>query len=461
LDVRQGYQEIDISVREFFSGLENRLNNMESLLKISMDDIQSRKLFKGKEEFMSNLKKLNEDRKAVLQNSKEQTMILEKIGKLNETLRETEHEVVQATEIGIKEVQRIIDEQSKLLSKNLKEIKLKIGSEFRMSLKEFLQTKNQDMRTQIEEGKSVLTEEINDFNQQLNQLSTEFLNNLSKLIQQSAEEFGTDLKAYLEKEPAFDLEKSSFKDLQSEIEEFSRNTHEGLESVLEKITDLENRFNLYVSSLNAFTTSFANTQLDESKSTLNETKEILNSQIVKVEQQLEHEISAITFSIKEMKSKLNKISELSQKVDFSDIETSFLSSDLVIGETPIIMMLRDLTLRAKASLTILMPRPELQTLIAASKLPTRTRISIIGDFRKVPESTLKKILSSPNVRLKQLDTVDFWGCIRDSEELLVCPEPKHPEKEGLIGVITTNENLVELFSQELITYTTRSREIVL
>jgi predicted transcriptional regulator len=90
----------------------------------------------------------------------------------------------------------------------------------------------------------------------------------------------------------------------------------------------------------------------------------------------------------------------------------------------------------------------------------RTRINIIGDFKKVPKSTLKKVLSGQNVRLKQLSPIDFWACIRDSEELLVCPEPKDPTKEELIGVITSNENLVELFSQELMTYTTRSREIL-
>jgi len=166
------------------------------------------------------------------------------------------------------------------------------------------------------------------------------------------------------------------------------------------------------------------------------------------------------FKIKEMRQKLNIILEASRLEDIPDFESSLLSSDLVVGEPVIIMLLRDLTIRAKASLTILMPRPELQTLNAASKLPMRTRVNIIGDFRKVPKSTLKRILSANNVRLKQLDGVDFWGCIRDSEELLVCPEPKDPAKEELIGVITTNENLVELFSQELMTYTTRSREIL-
>ncbi|UCG00376.1 MAG: hypothetical protein JSW11_12075 [Candidatus Heimdallarchaeota archaeon] len=461
LDTRQGYKEIDDTVRNLYSGLENGLNNIEPLLKSSIDDIQSRKLFKGKEEFISNLTKIDENRRTILQTLKEQSKILEDIDRLNNTLNEIEDEIVQATEIGINEVRKILDEEVKLLSRNLQEIKLKICSEFRTSFKEFLHTKNQGMKTQIEAGESVFNEKVNGFNKKLEELSTDFLDNLFILVQQTEKEFEANLKEYLEKEPVFDVEKSSFKGLQSDIDELSENSAEGLKSVLTKVTDLENKFDVYVSGLKAFTANFANAQSDEVNLTLNRTKEILNSQITKVEQQLEHEISALSFSIKEMKQKLNKISELSQAVDISDIEPSFLSTDLVIGETAIIMMLRDLTLRAKASLTILMPRPELQTLITASKLPTRTRISIIGDFRKVPESTLKKILSSANVRLKQLDTVDFWGCIRDSEELLVCPEPKHPEKEGLIGVITANENLVELFSQELMTYTTRSREIVI
>ena len=70
------------------------------------------------------------------------------------------------------------------------------------------------------------------------------------------------------------------------------------------------------------------------------------------------------------------------------------------------------------------------------------------------------MVSSSNIRLKQLDGIEFWGCIRDAEELLICPEPKNPEKEELVGVITTNGHLVDLFTQEIITYTTRSREIL-
>ncbi len=461
LNIRQGYEEINNSVRDLFPGLEKKLYNIEPLIKSLIDDIQSRKLFKGKEEFISNLTNLDEDRKTILQTLKEHSMILEKIDSLNNTLSESENEIVLATETGINEVRKIFDEETKLLSYNFQDIKQRIGSEFRTSFQDYLRIKNQDLITQIDDVETVLNEKVGIFNQHLDELSTKFLEDLSNLVQETSEDFETSLKSFFKEKPAFELERSGFKGILDEIDQSSENSILEMNSLLKKVTDLESSFNSYFSGLNAFTASFTNTQLDELNSTLNRTEKILNTQIMKIDQQLEQEISALTFSIKEMKRRLDKISELSRSVGISDIDSSFLSSDLVIGETAIIMLLRDLTLRAKASLTILMPRPELQTLIAASKKPTRIRISIIGDFRKVPESTLKKILSSANIRLKQLDTVDFWGCIRDTEELLVCPEPKNPDKEGLIGVISTNENLVELFSQELMSYTTRSREIVL
>ena len=448
-------------VRNLFSELDNKLNNMEPLITNSIEDIQSRKLFKGKDVFISNLTRVNGHREAIQQFLKEQLLTLEKIKSLNDTMNETEDEIVQATETGLQKVREILNEEVKILSHDLKDIKIKISSEFRTSIQNYLDTKKQDMQTKIGDIETVFDKKIDIFNQQLNETTTKFLDKVSSLVQHTTEEFVTNLESYLEKETAFGTKKISFDDILDKIDKISAHSNSELKSVLDQVSDLENTFSIYLSEMNAFIASFADTQLGVFNSTLNKTKEIPSAQIIKIEKQLEREISALTFSIKEMKQKLNKISDLSRSVEISERESSLITSDLVVGEPAIIMMLRDLTLRARASLTILMPRPELQTLKIASKLPMKTRVTIIGDFRKVPESTLKKILSSANLRLKQLDTVDFWGCICDTEELLVCPEPKNIEKEELIGVITTNENLVELFSQEIMTYTTRSREIVL
>ncbi len=458
-EIREGYKEIDELVRRRHPELMNKLNEMEPLVTNSIEDIQSRKLFKGKDAFLTSLTQVDGNIKSIQQILIDQSMTLEKINGLNDLLKESEDEIVHTAEIGLYEVKKVLDEEVRLVSHNLEEIKNNVSSEFRKSIQDFLDTKKQDIQAKIGSFEAVFDQKINDFNLQLNETASKFLNNLSSLTQQTTEKFKTNLESFFKEKDSLDEKTIRLSGILGTLDKFSFDSSSDLKGVMDQISNLKESYNEYLSSLNIFTTNFADLKLENFSSTLNNVKEILNSQISKVGQQIEQEISALTFSIKEMKQKLNKIFDLSRSVGITEIESSLLSSDLVIGETAIIMMLRDLTLRAKTSLTVLMPRPELQTLMIASKLPMKTRVTIIGDFSKVPESTLKKILSSANLRLKQLDTIDFWGCIRDAEELLVCPEPKHPEKEELIGVITANENLVELFSQELMTYTTRSREI--
>ncbi|MFX0170355.1 MAG: helix-turn-helix domain-containing protein [Candidatus Hodarchaeota archaeon] len=458
--IRQGYKEIDNRVRSFLKELENKINHMEPLIKSSISDIQSRKLFKGKDEFLGYLSQIEEEKQAVQRLLMEQIASLEKITSLNSTLNETEVKIVEATETGIQNVEKVLNEEVRLLSNEIDEMTLRMSSD-RTKIQTIFDTTKQSTLMNINGLINELDQKIEGFNQHLRKNIEDFIFKLTDLIQNATEDYTNNLWAHFSKEEALSIEASDFISIKDTIEGLRSYTSSELKVVLEQVINVEEAFNAYFDGLNTFTRNFANTQLDNFISTLNKTKEIVDSHGFEIEKQLEQEISALVFSIKEMKQKLSKVSEIAQLVEISDIEPSLLSSDLVVGESVIIMLLRDLTVRSKSSLTILMPRPELQTLITASKLPMRTRVTIIGDFKKVPKSTLKKVLSAQNIRLKQLSPIDFWGCIRDSEELLVCPEPKDLSKEDLIGIITSNENLVELFSQELMTYTTRSREIVL
>lgn len=175
--------------------------------------------------------------------------------------------------------------------------------------------------------------------------------------------------------------------------------------------------------------------------------------------EMENEISALTFTIQGMKKRLKLLFQLSRKISASPSkDISSITSDLIFGETTFILLLKDLTSRAKASLTILMPHPEIQTLIATSKasLPVRTRTLIVGDFSKVPKSIINKVLSS-NVRLKQA-LVDYWGCIRDNEEILIGPLPQTQEEE-LVGIVSTNPTMVRFFSQQIGSFTTKGHDL--
>jgi len=188
-------------------------------------------------------------------------------------------------------------------------------------------------------------------------------------------------------------------------------------------------------------------------------QEIRNWMIDQYHSQIENEISALNYTILDMKNRLETLFQLSRKISASTSkDISSITTDLVFGETTFILLLKDLSSRAKASLTILMPHPEIQTLITTSKanLPVRKRTLIVGDFSKVPKRILEKVLSS-EVRLKQA-SVDFWGCIKDNEEILIGPLPQTQEEE-LIGIVSTNPTMVRFFSQQIVGYTTKGYDL--
>ena len=186
--------------------------------------------------------------------------------------------------------------------------------------------------------------------------------------------------------------------------------------------------------------------------------------LIKTQQKhIENEISALTFSIREMRRRLDILFQLSRKVSASTTKSeSGLTTDVIYGETTFVLVLRDMASRAKVSLTILMPHPEIQTLIATSKLslPVCTRTLIVGNFTKVPKNILNKVLAS-KIRMKQ-SAVNFWGCVRDNEEVLIGPSPEADEEmDELIGIISTNPIMVRFFGQQISSLASKGQDLSL
>ena len=458
--LKQGYTQVNNSLLSHFPEAEEILNEMGTIIIDSISDISSRKLFKGKEDFLIKLNELEKKRKSLIDLNAKNSPILNTINQLEEIIAETEKEVVDASEYGFNQTITLLEDISNTFTNSIENLKAKIEEETKTSIKGSLLSVEEKTHSQLKLTDEKIKELLESVNNQISQINNNFYSNLLNLTQKIADDFKEELINFYNESMNNFLSKNNISSIKRNMDELIALISSESNLAFTQIDNLNETFETYVSELNDFTISFASTLHDAFYSILTESRELIDNQVMEFDALLEQEIAALIFTIKEMKQKLTKIFDLSRILEISDIDSSIINSDLVIGESSIILLLRDLTLRAKSSLTILMPRPELQTLIAASKLPMKTRVNIIGDFKKVPTSTLKKVLTSNNIRLKQLDGIDFWGCIRDAEELLVCPEPKNPEKEELVGVISANENLVELFSQELITYTTRSREIL-
>ena len=156
------------------------------------------------------------------------------------------------------------------------------------------------------------------------------------------------------------------------------------------------------------------------------------------------------------KDNLIDIFEASRSLDIPPV----INSDILIGEPSIVLMMRDLVRRTRNSITILMPKPELQSLMIAVKIiqeKRNRRVVVIGDLNKVPTGIRKKLLDA-NLQLKQMDQqIDFWAVIRDDEEILFAPESK--EAEQMTGIISQNHNLIELLRGQILSYSVRARKI--
>ncbi len=168
------------------------------------------------------------------------------------------------------------------------------------------------------------------------------------------------------------------------------------------------------------------------------------------------EVSALTYTIREMKNRLDAIQNLSQKLSSTSSTKevkSGLTTELLFGETTFVLLLRDMVSRSKASLTLCMPEPEVQTIITTTKLDpqVRNRTLIVGEFDRVPNNILKRVIAT-GVRMKSA-VADYWACIRDQEEVLIGILPLSEEEE-LIGIFSTNPTVVKHFSQQIssITY---------
>ncbi|UCE12553.1 MAG: hypothetical protein JSV04_10190 [Candidatus Heimdallarchaeota archaeon] len=200
---------------------------------------------------------------------------------------------------------------------------------------------------------------------------------------------------------------------------------------------------------------------EENRVTIQQEYDLIKANLEQQQKQIDNEISALNFTISEMRQRLKFLFEMSRKLSTStQQDLSGLITDLVFGETTFLLLLKDITSRAKVSLTVLMPHLEIQTLMTATKLPlpVRTRTSFIGDFSKAPRNILQKVVSA-QIKLKET-SVDFWGCIRDNEEVLVGFLPQNSQDE-VFGITSTNSTMIQFLGQQIRIYSMKGKDLVI
>ncbi|MFW9993719.1 MAG: helix-turn-helix domain-containing protein [Candidatus Odinarchaeota archaeon] len=171
-------------------------------------------------------------------------------------------------------------------------------------------------------------------------------------------------------------------------------------------------------------------------------------------------VLSLVEKIKETRATLREVLLASRSLE---IPSEF-STDVLYGESSIILMMRDLITRTKRNLAIIMPQPELRALMIAAEISKKNssiRINVTGDLAKTPKSILKKILSESNIRMKQYPEIEFWCVIRDNEEMIFAPhvESTADDTNNMIGIISQNESLIQLIQGQVQGYAIRGSDL--
>lgn len=170
---------------------------------------------------------------------------------------------------------------------------------------------------------------------------------------------------------------------------------------------------------------------------------------VNISKSFQKETEAIFQAINEARSHLIQLLEASREIK----TPSLLLHDILVGESSILITLRDIITRARQSLRIFMVLPEIKSLLKLIELTQRynIKIEVVGDIKKTPTSILEKVKTDGiGIQLRQLDEIDFWGVVMDDKELLFAPLPKviENQKTEITGIFTTFAPLIQTLSEQ-------------
>lgn len=160
----------------------------------------------------------------------------------------------------------------------------------------------------------------------------------------------------------------------------------------------------------------------------------------RVSKTFQNETNMIFQSITDAREAFIELFQLSRQFALSPI----FKNDVLVGESTILMIFRDMVTRARKSISIFMPVPEIKTLTNLVEISQRLplKIDIVSFFSKTPPFIMSKVKNEGiDINLRQLEELDFWGIIMDDEELLFAPNPYIRDQE-LTGIFTTYKPLI-------------------
>ena len=446
-DVAQSVEQLQTKHNATKKNLDSMVEQLNAKLNTLEAEIETKKLFRGKKEILS----LIQETKALLHH--EHTTLTSKMQETTVAIQNTTTKLNEIKETFITSPQYYITSFFEIikgleiiknqLMDNLDQIfRDEIVTQF-SHLKERIMSKTSDLmsaqRQSLQSQKHELLSFLESATEQLNKLSQDMFEEIQAYLISTFALMGDKSVENLDS-----AVNSSFKTFLTErekhlttLEQYINEVKSTAESIILTLDDYSLGYKEFIDGSK---TTLTQITIDTFKNINN----LISNEFLSYKSQFNEKISAILYSLTQTKQNVTKIIELTKNFPPRKDLLEKLDTDVLVGEISIVLMLKDLIQRTKRSITIIMPRPEIQALKLARQLPYQVRVTIISNFNSADKTELQKIIQDRSIRLRHIDEPPLWAAIKDVEECMFAP----PElQEKMIGIYSFNEKIVQ-FLQE-------------
>jgi DNA repair exonuclease SbcCD ATPase subunit len=446
-------EEITQKISNFNSTLNTKLSETKDTfnkLSGALDDSTSTLtgLDSNVTQFESQTKILLESLEKTIENAtelKEVTTELDSLSNsINEKVKEASDEIT-----GIKKtIFDVLEEKEGIITQDIETILAKFDKlldQANISVKQKVDELKNDL---IASGKDYLVQ----FDTRLEQIITRLDQLLSRPIT-AVQEGSVDFKG-------------NFSNLLSvQTTKYRENIYSSIDKINEFLENLGLEVKTAAKQLNEKLSETTSSQIQNYEETVvthkDELLKIVANRVEGIEKELNDVVNVIPAELEAAVTASNKaahvlgtIQKLSRKAEPLPVEQTY----RVVGDANIIFNLKAVIDRTKANLILVTPKFEDIPVDSLLTLKKTIRATCVTEIAETHMKDAEQLQERGNIRVRNYPDPKIYVISRDSEEVLIAPAIKG--QKDLVGIISTNDGLIELINSELLSgYTAKSKAI--
>ncbi|MFX1519520.1 MAG: helix-turn-helix domain-containing protein [Promethearchaeota archaeon] len=446
-------EEITQQLSDFNSTLNAKLSETEDTfnkLSGALDDSTSTltELDSNVTQFEPQTKALLEKLEKTIDNATELKKVTTELDKLsnsiNEKVKEANDEIT-----GIKKI--IFDILEEKEEQGLQDI-----SSIKSDFENVLEQANASVKQKVDELKDALITSGKDY-------LTKFDTKLEQIITRLDQLLSRPTTAVQEGSVDF---KGNFSNLLSvQTTKYRENIYSSIDKINEFLENLGLEVETAAKLLNEKLSETTASQIQSYEGTVithkDELLKIVANRVEGIEKELTDVVNVIPAELEAAVTASNKaahvlgtIQKLSRKAEPLPVEQTY----RVVGDANIIFNLKAIIDRTKANLALITPKFDDIPIDSLSDIKKTIRVTCVTEISETNIKEAEKLQERGNIRVRDYPDPKVYVISRDSEEVLIAPAVKG--QKDLIGIISTNDGLIELINSELLSgYTAKSKAI--